>query len=105
MSQYPHLYNSAAWKRIRKAHLLSHPLCVMCKPRGIVQAATVVDHIEPHRGDAAKFYAGPFQALCKGCHDSLKQTEEKRGHNPMVGLDGWPMDTKHPINRKTGHAG
>lgn len=101
MSQYPHLYGSKAWAVIRTGQLLEHPLCETCKAIGLTTAATVVDHKEPHRGDPVKFYAGPFQSLCKHCHDSAKQAEEKRGHSGVVGVDGWPVDEKHPFNRET----
>lgn len=47
-------------------------------------AQLVADHIRPHRGDPKLFWAETnLQTLCKPCHDSLKQREEKRslGHN------------------------
>jgi hypothetical protein len=49
------------------------------------------DHIEPHRGDVAKFWAGPFRTLCSTCHNSHKQSEEKTGRKRLqTGIDGWP---------------
>lgn len=61
--------------------------------------ATVVDHIVPHRGNAVLFWDETnWQSLCKGCHDSAKQSEEKQGFSNAVGLDGWPVDDKHPVN-------
>ena len=63
----------------------------MCRARGRVVLATVVDHIEPHRGDQAKFYGGALQSLCKQCHDSDKQRIELgKAPKPEIGLDGWP---------------
>jgi 5-methylcytosine-specific restriction endonuclease McrA len=41
----------------------------------------VCDHVEPHRGDARRFWAGPFQTLCKPCHDSAKQAAEQAMRN------------------------
>ncbi|WP_232215651.1 HNH endonuclease signature motif containing protein [Paracoccus sp. J55] len=39
--------------------------------------ATVVDHIKPHRGDQALFWNwNNWQALCTGCHSSVKQRQE-----------------------------
>jgi 5-methylcytosine-specific restriction endonuclease McrA len=50
----------------------------MCKPR--ITAATVCDHITPHKGDLTKFWnAGNLQSLCKPCHDGAKQQLEKTG--------------------------
>lgn len=39
----------------------------------------IADHIEPHRGDPALFWDDEnVQTLCKPCHDSAKQREERR---------------------------
>jgi 5-methylcytosine-specific restriction protein A len=89
------------WDKARLRYLRDHPLCVMCEARGLVQAATVVDHKVPHRGDQTLFWdEGNWQALCRPHHDSAKQAEETRGFSSEVGLDGWPMDAKHPANRR-----
>lgn len=41
--------------------------------------ATVVDHIMPHRGDMNLFWQhSNHQPLCKHCHDSVKQKQEKQ---------------------------
>ncbi len=55
-------------------------------------AATVADHVEPHRGDPVKFWEGRLQSLCKPCHDRDKQREENGGR-PIVAIacDGWPV--------------
>ncbi|GAB3282555.1 hypothetical protein GCM10027347_58850 [Larkinella harenae] len=58
------------WQKFRLAFLRKHPLCIACQKKGIVTAATDVDHVVPHRGDPIKFWAGPFQALCKPCHSA-----------------------------------
>lgn len=42
----------------------------MCWARGKRAAATVLDHIEPHKGDWSKFWDRTnWQGLCKACHD------------------------------------
>lgn len=70
----------AHWRKARAEHLSCHPLCVMCTSRQIVTAATVVDHITPHRGDYILFWdRANLQSLCKRCHDSDKQREERNG--------------------------
>lgn len=59
-----------AWEKARKGYLQHHPLCVHCLAEGIVTAAKVVDHIEPHRGDMVKFWdSSMWQSLCKRHHD------------------------------------
>jgi len=72
------LYNGA-WKRIRAEWLRQHPLCVICKQRNRLTAATEVDHVTPHRGDRNLFYEpSNFQSLCKPCH-SRKTAKEDGG--------------------------
>jgi 5-methylcytosine-specific restriction protein A len=90
-------YSSRRWARIRRHQLLEQPFCGYCLERGIVTAAEICDHVEPHRGDVNKFWLGPFQSLCKPCHDSTKRLVERRGFRPDVGVDGWPVDPHHPV--------
>lgn len=92
-----HLYRTARWRRIRQAHFREHPLCKFCLERGIVTPATIVDHVGPHRGDINKFWLGPFQSLCLQCHVSTKHHIELHGYRPDIGLDGWPLDPRHPV--------
>lgn len=88
------------WDKARRTHLEHHPLCVMCMEQGWVEAATVVDHIIPHKGDQALFWdRSNWQSLCKAHHDGPKQASEARGYSIEVGADGWPTDPKHPANR------
>src|SRR6516165_8016473 len=79
-------YSKPRWARIRRHQLLEHPLCVFCLERGIVEPATICDHIEPHRGDVNKFWLGPFMSLCKRRHDSSKRLVEMRGFSSRY----WP---------------
>ena len=59
-----------AWRKARKAYLNEHPLCVYCSAKGLVVAATVVDHVIKHRGDQGLFWDRlNWQSLCKDCHD------------------------------------
>lgn len=69
----------ARWQRYRKSYLAEHPLCALCaeKTPPVVRAATVVDHITPHRGDQALFWEmGNHQPLCKECHNIKTATED-----------------------------
>ncbi|MFJ3487740.1 HNH endonuclease [Pseudomonas sp. NPDC090202] len=66
-----------AWQKASKAFLRQHPLCAMCERRGRVTAATLVDHVEAHRGDMTLFWDRTnWQPLCTPCHSSEKQREE-----------------------------
>ena len=65
------------WRKASKAYLLEHPLCAECYKKGILTAATVVDHIVPHRGDKQLFWDREnWQPLCKKCHDEKTLKEE-----------------------------
>ncbi len=78
------------WRTARAAYLSDNPLCVYCAKSGIVKAAQVVDHIEPHRGDMSLFWRrSNWQALCTRCHDTTKAEQEGRHHaRARLGADG-----------------
>ncbi|WP_257572548.1 HNH endonuclease [Janthinobacterium sp. UMAB-56] len=88
-----------AWQKARVGHLRSHPFCVYCLRDPVYAAirsmapssailrcaelglaapmASVVDHIEPHRGDQALFWnKANWQSLCATHHSADKQREE-----------------------------
>jgi hypothetical protein len=67
-----------AWQQARARHLTASPLCVYCERENGVTAASIVDHITPHRGDMAIFWdPDNWQSLCKPHHDSEKRREEQ----------------------------
>lgn len=73
-------YQAGTWKRLRRLVLSRDPLCVECRRRGEVTLATDVDHIEPHRGEWAKFVdSRNLQGLCHRCH-AVKTQAEGTGH-------------------------
>ena len=94
------LYNTMRWQRMRGLQLAHQPLCARCEKRGAVTAATVVHHVERHEGDEAKFWGSALESLCARCHDSDEQSVERRGFDREMGVDGWPIDPKHPANRR-----
>jgi 5-methylcytosine-specific restriction enzyme A len=94
------LYNSSRWLARQRQQLQAHPLCCMCMQRGRVEAATVADHIVPHKGDEALFFAGELQSLCIRHHNRSKQQIERRGFDDAIDDDGWPTHPNHPANRK-----
>ncbi len=96
--RYKHLYGHR-WQQRRLLFLAAHPLCRFCELAGRTCAGEVVDHIVPHRGNSDLFFDETnWQTLCKLCHDSAKQAEEHYGFSIAVGVDGWPVDDKHPAN-------
>ena len=82
-AEYHAWYSLSVWTDdLRPAQFLREPWCRECAKRGIRTRATVVDHVEPHRGDWARFIdRANLQSLCKRCHDrktAQEQAEEKR---------------------------
>jgi 5-methylcytosine-specific restriction protein A len=89
------------WLIRREQQLFKHPTCEMCEAKGLVVAAQVADHIQAHRGDYKLFWFGKLQSLCMDCHNRDKQQLETKGYTTDIGADGWPVDPRHPSNRKT----
>lgn len=90
------------WRQIRYKRLVQYPLCKLCGDLGIVTAATVVDHIIPHRGSKALFFDSTnLQSLCEHCHNSIKQQQEKSGILRGCDAEGNPLDAMHPWFRKS----
>src|SRR4030042_203564 len=83
------LYNTRRWKRIRARQLAIEPWCADHLKIDRYVPATQCDHIEPHRGDPAKFFSGPFQSLCDH-HHSLKTAIEI----------GWNKGAKKVLNQR-----
>lgn len=72
-------YSTKRWQRLRWSVLVRDLFtCALC---GRVEGNTsllVADHKVPHRGDEALFWdESNLQCLCKRCHDSVKQREER----------------------------
>ena len=75
----------ARWRRMRLAFLVAHPLCAECARQGQVTAATVVDHIVPHRGDQTRMWdTANLQSLCAPCHDSKTGRYDSAGYRVKV---------------------
>ena len=101
MADWP--YNTAAWARLRAAHLAIEPECRGCKAQGRLTRANVVDHVTPvsDGGPAFPGHDG-LAAYCAPCHaaktargveaGAVRTTKPRRGCNP----DGTPLDPAHP---------
>ena len=78
---------AAVAQRLRR--LRTEPLCRDCAAKGIVVAATVVDHIVPLALGGDDIDANT-RSLCTPCHGT--RTAEQFGLRRTVptGLDGWP---------------
>ena len=87
------LYKTARWQRLRiKVIARDGATCRMCgalttSGRDDPRSAEV-DHRQPHHGDERLFWdEDNLQCLCKACHGSIKQRQE-RGQR-MQRADGW----------------
>lgn len=83
------------WQRERLVYLKLHPLCVTCQQQGRITAASVVDHVIPHKGNPELMWDwNNWQSLCKPHHDRDKQSQDKGGNKRTVtiGTDGWPVN-------------
>ena len=76
---YRRWYKTARWQSLRWDVLTGDNFtCRMCRKIEPNTARLVCDHVEPHRGDPEKFWSGPFQTLCKDCHDGIKSSMDRR---------------------------
>lgn len=75
-------YNSYRWRKDRRLHLQSYPLCAECARAGRVVAATVSDHVKPIRQGGDPWCWSNRQALCVTCHASKSGRE---AHNRVGG--------------------
>ena len=100
MNQNRWPYNSRQWRKLRQMLLASEPLCRYCKELGKATPAEIADHIIPvkERPDLA-FDMDNLQGLCKRCHDSVKQREEKTGKRIGCDEKGVPVDAGHWWNK------
>lgn len=72
-------YNTTRWRKLRWAILVRDTFtCQLCGKLEGKTSQLVADHRRPHRGDEAKFWdASNIWTVCKPCHDSVKQKEER----------------------------
>jgi len=77
--EYRAWYKTQRWRRLRWNVLVRD--LFSCQRCGVVEVNTsllVADHRQPHRGDEVLFWdAQNLWCLCKACHDSAKQREER----------------------------
>lgn len=72
------MYNNERWRKARKRFLRDNPLCVECRKQNLIVAATVVDHIVPHKGDERLFWdESNWGAKCAQCHNAKSARERE----------------------------
>ena len=76
-----------AWRKASRAHLHASPLCRYCELDGRVTAASLVDHLYPHRGKRWLFWLRPYWvSSCAPCHSGFKQAVERKGKAALDAL-------------------
>jgi 5-methylcytosine-specific restriction protein A len=65
------------WRAARKLFLDRNPLCAECQQMGRLTAATIVDHVIPHKGDTRLFWdMDNWEAICKSHHDQKTASQD-----------------------------
>ena len=79
---------SRAWRKARLSYLADHPFCVECKKKDLLVPATVVDHIQDHKGNPILFWnVDNWCSLCSTCHNR-KTVRENPGCRKVVDAKG-----------------
>ena len=88
------IYQTPAWRTVRRRQLSIQPLCVACLSRGRIEQAAHVDHVFPwkHIGQHA-FLNNIFQSLCHADH-SHKTALEQKGEYTHYTANGKKVYTK-----------
>ena len=87
-----------AWTKASKGFLAHHPLCVGCAALGLVVAAELVDHIEPHKGNKLKFWdKANWQPCCRWHHDVVKQKLERMWLSGSINVLSLRLDSDAAI--------
>lgn len=86
MELYRSLINSARWRKLRRAVLSVHPLCMRCEREGRVTGACEVHHAVPvesaRDADEARrlmFSPANLVPLCHACH--VREHREMKSHS------------------------
>lgn len=81
-------YSKPIWvKRLRPDQLAREPFCRVCAAQGIRTRATVVDHVQPFRGDWSLFVSpANHQSLCKFHHDQKTAREQAAERRKAGGI-------------------
>jgi len=106
MADWP--YNTAAWQRLRRAHLDQFPMCEDCGAIGRMVLANTVDHRVPISagGDPFPGHDG-LASYCPACHGAKTARGVEAGavrtRKPRRGCDasGQPLDPAHQWHGKS----
>lgn len=80
-------YHTSRWTKEAKAFKESHPLCEICKSKGIIKAADVVDHITPAPICKDFFDESNWQSLCQECNIA-------KGNKDKIKIKCWRINQR-----------
>lgn len=85
------IYNTARWRRMREAKMISDPLCEMCLRKGITRPATDVHHIQSfmrtkdmEARKALAFDPTNLMSLCDECHNAIHHGKRRADPPPSL---------------------
>lgn len=70
-------YSNTQWKKLREIKKKKDPLCELCKKKGIVKEAQLIDHLISIRDGGEPLDINNLCSLCKDCHVIKTQKEIK----------------------------
>ena len=76
-------YNSKRWRSLRNYFIQMHPLCIQCKREGIINAASVVDHVKPITMGGSPVDVKNLQSLCEYHHNQKSGREGAEYRNSL----------------------
>ena len=76
---YQWMYNTVQWRRRRLHQLRKYPLCAACLQDNHVKAATVVHHLEDHKGDWRLFISSPVESSASSATTTFGRTLKSWG--------------------------
>lgn len=74
----------------RKRRLTAEPTCRICRGKGVIVAATRVDHILALVNGGTDDDSN-VQSLCEPCHEAKTRVDLGQRQQVAIGLDGWPL--------------
>ncbi|TZG26495.1 hypothetical protein [Sphingomonas montanisoli] len=85
------------WSKAAASDRRDNPLCAYCELEGRITAATLTDHLYPHRLFAGVFWLKHWWvSSCGPCHSGFKQALERRGKAAIDALADRLGRPRHP---------
>jgi len=81
-SRGKNIYNTAMWKKYRRAKLMLNPLCEHCEAFGLSKVAKIVDHIIEVADGGPVYDLKNLQSLCAAHHNTKTGHEKKLRNQP-----------------------